>query len=170
MNSMVHATAIVATPLQVFGLLLLTRFQGDRPLTQLALVFYAFGAVAIVSAATMSGLVMQQLTEAAHTPGASTTGIDFQSLANQTHWLNQGFANVYTGLASLAVLIWSLSWQGASAWIMRGVGVLLAGGILAWQLSGTLVLNVHGMAAVAFAQMLWMLLAATMMLRAKRAP
>ena len=48
----------------------------------------------------MSGFVMTQLVDAAHTPGASRTEIDFQSLADLTHWQNQAYANVYTGLAA----------------------------------------------------------------------
>lgn len=165
LNSLVHATAIVATPVLFFGTLALSRFLGaDRPLVQLALCLYGFASVAIIGAATMSGLVMQEIVEAAHTPGASHTGLDFQSLANETHWINQGFAQVFTGLASLAVLLWSIAWRG---WGVRILGLVLSLAVLGWQLSGTMELNVHGMGAVVLTQTVWMITAAVMMLRAK---
>lgn len=163
MNSMVHATAIFSTPILFFGTLALSRFLGaDRPLVQMALVFYGFASVAIIGAATMSGLVMQQLMEAAQTPGARDTGVAFQSLAQETHWINQGFAHVYTSLASIAVLLWSIAWRG---WIVRIIGLALSLAVLAWQLSGTMTLDIHGMGAVVLSQMIWMVLVAAMMLR-----
>lgn len=163
-NVIVHAVAVLATPLLVFGAFALTKLI-DRPLAGLALSFYVFGCVAIMSAATMSGFVMTQLVDAAHTPGASRTGIDFQSLANLTHWQNQAYANVYTGLAAIAMLLWSAAWRGAT--VQRILGVIVGGGTLAWMLTGTLTLNIHGMMAVTLGQAIWMLFAASKMMRAQ---
>lgn len=161
LNVIVHAAAVLAMPLLVFGAWALTKLI-DRPLAALALVFYAFGCVAVMSAAIMSGFVMAQLVDAAHTPGASRTGIDFQSLANLTHWQNQAYANVYTGMAALAVLMWSIAWRGAP--VQRVLGIFIAGGTLAWMLTGTLTLNIHGMLAVTLGQAVWVLFAAQKML------
>jgi hypothetical protein len=163
-NVIVHAVAVLATPLLVFGAFALTKFI-DRPLAGLALSFYVFACVAIMSAATMSGFVMTQLVNAAHTPSASRTGIDFQSLANLTHWQNQAYANVYTGLAAIAVLFWSMAWRGAT--VQRVLGLIVGGGTLAWMLTGTLTLNIHGMMAVTLGQAIWMLFAASRMMTAK---
>lgn len=165
-NVIVHAVAVLATPLLVFGAWALTKLI-DRPLGALALSFYAFGGVAIMSAAIMSGFVMTQLADAAHTPGASRTGVDFQSLANLTHWQNQAFANVYTGLAAIAVLLWSIAWRAAP--VQRVLGLMVGGGTLAWMLTGALTLNVHGMLAVTLGQAAWMLFAARKMLGATKA-
>lgn len=164
LNEIVHAVAVLATPLLVFGAFALTKVIG-RPLAGLALASYVFGCVAVMSAATMSGFVMTQLVDAAHTRGASRTGIDFQSLANLTHWQNQAYANVYTGLAAIAVLLWSIAWRDAP--LQRVLGVVVGGGTLAWMLTGTMTLNIHGMMAVVLGQAVWMLFAASAMMRAK---
>ncbi|HVV34263.1 MAG TPA: hypothetical protein VHC73_13640 [Vitreimonas sp.] len=164
LNVVVHAVAVQATPLLVFGAFALTQMIG-RPLGGLAFAFYLFACVAILSAAIMSGFVMTMLVEAAHTPGASRTGIEFQGIANLTHWQNQAYANVYTGLAALAVLLWSIAWREAP--VQRVLGVVIGGGTLAWMLTGTLTLNIHGMLLVTLGQAVWMLFAARKMLPAK---
>lgn len=146
-----------------FGFVALTRFIGfQRPLAVLALTFYAFGTVAVMGAATMSGFVMPQLVEAAHAPGAAQTGVYYQGLAQLTHWLNQGFAHVHVALMSVALALYALAWpgKGVPAWAMRGLGLVVGVGVLAWQLSDTLVLNVHGMGAVVIAHGVWTLAAA----------
>ncbi len=167
LNEIVHAVAVLATPLLVFGAFALTKVI-DRPLAGLALAFYVFGCVAVMSAATMSGFVMTQLVEAAHTPGASRTGVDFQGLAELTHWHNQAYAGVYTGLAAIAVLLWSIAWRGAT--VQRALGIVVGGGTLAWLVTGTLTLNIHGMMAVTLGQGVWMLFAASAMTRPSKAP
>lgn len=161
-NVIVHAAALLATPLLAYGAFALTRLI-NRPLAGLALAFYMFGSASILSAAIMSGLVMTQLVESAHTPGAARTGIDFQSLADLTHWQNQAYANVYVGLASVAVLMWAIAWR--SALLTRVLGVIVGAGTLVWMASGALVLNIHGMMAVTLGQAVWWLLAARTMMQ-----
>lgn len=165
-NVIVHATAVLATPLLAYGAFELTRVIG-QPLGGIALAFYLFACAAIVSAATMSGFVMTSLVEAAHTPGASRSGIEFQGLANLVHWQNQAYANVYTGLAAIALVLWSAAWRAAP--VQRVLGIVVGGGTLAWMLTGTLTLNIHGMLAVTLGQAVWMLVAATKMMPAARA-
>jgi len=165
-NVIVHAVAVLATPLLVYGAFALTRLI-DRPLAGLAFAFYALACVAIMSAAIMSGFVMTMLVTTAHTPGASHTGIEFQGIANLTHWQNQAYANVYTGLAAIAVLLWSIAWRGAT--VQRVLGVIVGGGTLVWMLTGTLTLNIHGMLLVTLGQAVWMLFAARKMFDAKTA-
>lgn len=165
-NVVVHAVAVLATPLLVFGAFALTALIG-RPLAGLAFAFYLIACTAIVSAATMSGFVMTMLVDAAHAPGASQAGVPFQGLANLTHWQNQAYACVYTGLAAIAVLLWSIAWREAP--VQRVLGVAVGGGTLAWMLTGTLTLNIHGMLLVTLGQAAWMLFAAHKMLPAKNA-
>ena len=164
-NVVVHAVAVLATPLLAFGAFELTRVI-DRPLGWLAFAFYIVASAAIVSAATMSGFVMTSLAEAAQTPGASRTGIEFQGLANLVHWQNQAYANVYTGLAAIAVVLWSAAWRGAP--VQRALGIVIGGGTLAWMLTGTLTLNIHGMLAVTLGQAVWMLIAASKLMSTAR--
>ena len=161
-NVIVHAVAVVATPFLAYGAFALTKLIA-RPLAGLALAFYAFGCVAIMSAAIMSGFVMTQIVNSAHIPGAEGAGIDFQSLADLTHWQNQAYAYVYTGLAAIAVLMWSIAWREAA--LQRLLGFIVGAGTLAWMASGALVLNIHGMMAVTLGQAVWWLLAARAMMR-----
>ena len=72
---------------------------------------------------------------------------------------------MYTGLAALAVLLWSIAWREAP--VQRVLGVVIGGGTLAWMLTGTLTLNIHGMLLVTLGQAVWMLFAARKMLPAK---
>ncbi|MCX7357108.1 MAG: hypothetical protein NT015_03005 [Alphaproteobacteria bacterium] len=161
LNVIVHATAVLAMPLLVFGAWTLTKMI-NRPLGSLALAFYLFAGVAIMSAAIMSGFVMTQISMAANAPGASNTGLDFQSLANLTRWQNRSYANVYTGLSAIAVLLWSIAWRAAP--LQRILGIAIGGATLAWMLTGTLTLNIHGMLAVTLGQAVWMLVAARKMM------
>lgn len=162
LNSLVHGTAILAAPVLLFGAVALTQWLGfNRPLPLLALCFYAIGTAAVMGAASMSGLVMAQLVTAAHTHGAAASGVPFQGLANLTHWINQAFAHIHTAMMSIAVLLWSLAWP--KGWVIRVLGLVIGIGTLAWQLSGTLMLNVHGMGAVVLLQAIWTISAASVL-------
>lgn len=166
LNQVVHGTAMVAAPVLTFGAYVLARVMGlERPLPVLGLVFYLFGALVILIAAAMSGFIMPEIIEAAHTPGAAETGVDFQGLANITHWINQTFANMHTSFVALALLSWAIAWR--KGWVMKILGLVIALGQLAWQLSGTLTLNIHGMGAIVLLQAIWMISAGVLLWRGK---
>lgn len=156
MNGIVHGTAIVSAPVLAYGGYYLSRFIGRAP-AGLAGSLYVFALVASIVAATMSGLVAPVLVEG----GAETP----RTLWDFERALNQGFAHVYTGLASLAVALWGLAWRGH--WGLRGWGVIAGVGILAWQMSGTLTLDVHRMGAVVLLHASFLIAAGVAMLRAK---
>lgn len=163
LNQVVHGLAIVATPVLVFGAVQLSRWLGlERPLAVLGLSFYALGSVFIMLAAAMSGFVQSSIAEAAHDPDMA--GLPLHAMGDLTWFLNQAFSHTYTALASLAIVCWSLAWRGKG---MKVFGVIVSVGILAWQLSGTLSLNIHGMGAVVILQGLWLLLAGAALWRAK---
>jgi hypothetical protein len=152
----VHAVAIATTPVLTFGMFAVTRYLGATPVATLALVFYAFGALAVMLAATMSGLVAPRLIEA---------GADHDLL--RLSWsLNQAFATIHVGLFSAALLFYALAWgsKGVMSAVVQIAGFVIGLGVLAWLVSGTLTLNVHGMGAVVLAQGLWIGLAAVAML------
>lgn len=162
LNLIVHALAIGLAPILTFGFVAVTRSLGfDRPMPVLALVFYAFGAIAVVLAASMSGLVAPHLIEAYK--GASGTEKDMiHQLLHLEFGLNQAFAKVHVAMFSAAILLFALAWSGQGMFgaVIRLVGVLVGVGILAWLGSGTLTLNVHGMGAVVLVQSIWTVLAA----------
>jgi hypothetical protein len=158
----VHAIAIGGAPLLTFGAFALTRSIGfDKPLASLGFVAYAFGAVAVMLAATMSGLVAPRLIET-----LSAASVSEQSLTHgllRLEWyLNQSFATLHVALFSAALIAWSLAWpdKGALAAAVQIVGLAAGAGILAWLFSGALTLDVHGMGAVVLAHGAWFALAA----------
>src|SRR5438045_7019002 len=78
MNHMVHGVSLAAQPVVFLGLLGLWRSSRSDVATA-ALVFYAFGIVAILSAATLSGFVAPDL-------------VTDRLLLGYTYELNQAFA------------------------------------------------------------------------------
>jgi len=156
----VHALAIASTPVLTFGMFALTRYLTATPAATLAFVFYVFGALAVMLAASMSGLVAPRLIEA----GAS------HDLLRFGWYLNQAFATIHVGMFSAAILFYALAWGSKSlmAAVVQIAGFIIGLGILAWLVSGTLTLNVQGMGAVVFAQGLWIVLAAVAMLTQPR--
>lgn len=156
----VHAIAIATAPVLTFGMFSLTRHLGATPAATFAFVCYAFGALAVMLAASMSGLVAPRLIEA----GAS------HDLLRFGWYLNQAFANLHVAMFSIAILFYALAWpaKGATAAAVQFLGFIVGLGILAWLVSGTLTLNVHGMGAVVLAQGLWIMFAAVTMLTQTR--
>lgn len=157
----VHAVAIGAAPVLTFGLFAFTRSIGfDKSAASLAFFFYLFGALAVMLAATMSGLVAPRLIELQIANPADQAAI--HNLLRLEWLLNQAFATLHVALFSIAIVLWALAWSGRGllAAALQAVGLIVGVGILAWLVSGTLTLNVHGMGAVAFAQGAWLILAA----------
>ncbi|MFO1186555.1 MAG: hypothetical protein U1E87_03320 [Alphaproteobacteria bacterium] len=152
-----------------FGFFAAARNLGfDRPIPVLAFVCYAFGAMSVLLAASMSGLVAPRLIEAR----AGATGNEEEMIHQLLHLeyaLNQAFATLYVGLVSAAILLFTLAWsgQGFLGATVRLLGVVVGAGMFAWLVSGTLKLNVHGMGAVVIAQGVWTILAAFALLARK---
>jgi hypothetical protein len=177
LNAIVHGTALAMNPVLLFGFWQLSDWIGARALARVALCFYALGAVLVVLAGSMSGLVIPEIISVAHhAPGALIPGpVDphtLQPLANYSVWLNRIFAGVHAVYFAVAMLLWSIAWSrnGALSWIVRSVGVLVGLGIIAWAVSGTMTLEAqHGALLVTVVQMLWTLLAAAAMLTGQKA-
>jgi len=153
----VHAAAIGVAPVLSFGFFALTRNIGfDRWAAVLGFMFYLFGALAVMLAASMSGLVAPRLIEA----GAN------HDLLRFGWYLNQAFATAHAAMFSVAILLYALAWpgKGVLGFAVQIVGFMAGLGILAWLFSGTLTLDVHGMGAVVLAQGAWIILAAFAML------
>lgn len=164
LSGAVHASAMMLIPVMTLGFLALTlRLAATHaPLSFLAFAFFAFASVANMMAATMSGFLKPQLVSAAtQTQRGLLMAIDF------AFSLNQAFANVFVFLSASAICLWALAWpvRGMSGWAMRGGGLIAGLGILAWQASGSLTLNVHGMGAVVLAEAIWSIAVAIAMLR-----
>jgi hypothetical protein len=158
----VHAVAIAVAPLLTFGAFVLTRSIGFAVApAALAFFLYLFGALAVMLAATMSGLVAPRLIEAQ----LAATGADqsmVHALLRLEWYMNQAFATLHVALFSGAIVLWALAWPGRGilAAAIQVIGLIAGLGVFAWLVSGTLTLDVHGMGAVVLAQGAWLVLAA----------
>jgi hypothetical protein len=166
-SDLVHGAALFSAPLLVYGHWRLTCFVGaDRPSAALALSFYAFGAVAVMIAATISGLVSTSAIEAAHTAQGADREV-FGKIAHLSVWLNRGFAAVHIGLFSVATVLYALAWpaRGVVGQLFKLSGYASGIGVLGWLLSGALHIGVPSMVIVVVTQGFWPAIAACVMLR-----
>lgn len=165
-GKVVHGVAIALVPVLVFGFYAFTRRIGfERPLAVLAFITYALGGITVMIAATMSGLVAPMLIEGRRSGEFSADMA--HGLAHLEWYMNQSFATLHVALFSGAFVLWAIAWpgKGLMSGVFRILGLIVGAGVFAWLVSGTLVLNVHGMGAVVLAQSLWTLLAAIALLR-----
>ncbi len=152
----VHGLAIVGVAMTFLGLLALTRrLTTDNRLPLAAMVAYGFAAVAILSAACMSGFVGADLL------GRMVEGDPkletWQTLLAYTFRLNQGFSAIYTVGACVAVALWSVAaLRNRRLPFALGIYGLAVGLALPAALfAGALTLDVHGFGLVVFAQAVW---------------
>lgn len=165
----VHALAIATAPILTFGFFVFTRSIGfNNAAASLAFSFYAFGAIAVMLAATMSGLVAPRLIELQIANPSDQALI--HGLLRLEWFLNQSFATLHVALFSVAIVLWAMAWpeKGILAAAIQIVGLIVGVGVIAWLVSGTLKLDVHGMAAVVLAQGTWIVLAAVGLLVRER--
>jgi len=154
-NHVVHGVALAAQPVVFLGLLGLWRSLRSDAATA-ALVFYAFGIVAILSAATLSGFVA---------PDVVTDRV----LLGYTYELNQGFAKVSVAAIGASLILW-----GVALWAIgrRGfarlpaaasviIGAVLALGVL----TGWLRVTASGIVIVTLLQGVWIVFVAAHLLR-----
>jgi hypothetical protein len=152
----VHIFAIISTPVAFLGALALARHM-DSPnrLAMSALAIYGFALVAIVSAATFSGLVaipiLQKIVE------QPQSAAQWEGFATYSGIVNQGFARIYTILASIAIALWSVQIV-RTRMLPRAAGIyglVIAPVIFIAVASGHVRLDVHGFGAVVLLQAIW---------------
>ncbi len=167
LNVTVHSLALVAVPTLFLGLLGLARRLGPSEVTTAALVAYGFGAVAIMSAAVASGLVVTAVVDQVFTGPVEARAMN-QVLLTYTHLLNQGFAKVNLVASSVAVLLFSAGiWRSGRLTRAAAVaGTVIGAGLLLAFFFGGLRLDAHGFGIVTFAQSLWLIWLGVLLCRA----
>lgn len=167
----VHILAIISLPITFFGLLGFCRRLGlENPLTSLGLIVYGFGSVAIMSAATLSGLVGPVLTRKILESDEATKKILY-AILKSNYELNQGFDKIFVVAVGVAIIAWSILLLKKSKFmqITAIVGFLVGAFALIGTFSGYLKMDIHGFGAFIFAQSVWLILAAVFMIRAEKA-
>ena len=148
-NHMVHGVSLAAQPVVFLGLLGLWRSLRSDVATA-ALVFYAFGIVAILSAAVLSGFVAPEV-------------VAERPLLFYTGQLNQGFAKVSVAAIGASLILWGVALRFARLPAAAGgiIGAVLVLGVL----TGRLHLSASGIVIVTLLQGIWIILVAALLLR-----
>jgi heme A synthase len=173
MSGIAHSIALVSFLLLFLGAIGLTRRLASREnpanpdrLALVALAVYAFAAVALMLATSVSGFII---------PGVMRHMM-LDSAANAPQWrlvidaifqFNQAFARIYSVAASLAILLWSIAAlrHGGISRAISIYGCVISPVIIILIAVGHLRLNVHGMAIVVLAHAIWLIIAAIELLR-----
>ena len=156
----VHVLAISGLPFAFLGATALSRkIDSPNRVALVALVIYGFSLVAVMIAASMSGLVMPLLFRrmVAHGPDAD----QWRMLVDYTHSINQSFAQIGAVGASVAILLWSFVMiKRRLLSVALGIyGLLLALIIVICLFAGKLNLELHGFRIITLAQSTWFLIA-----------
>lgn len=163
----VHALAIAGIPFSFLGALALTR-QLDSPgrLALGALVSYGLGLVAVMIAATMSGLVGPDVFRQIIAQGPERES--WQIISKYTFFINQAFAQIFVVASSAAIAGWSLAIvrQRALAAPLGWYGLILAPAVVLAMTTGTLRLDVHGFGLIIFGEAIWFIVAGILLRRA----
>jgi hypothetical protein len=160
LNTAVHSLALLCVPVLFLGGLVLTRrlMSPDR-YSVVALVFYGFSLVAVMSAAVASGLIAPGLIKLImDADGASNTSVSqaWRVAFNYNGFINQAFAKVFVVSSCIAMLFWSLAMQRQNIWNSVAVyGICLAPIAILALVSGHLSLGVHGFGMVVVLQAIW---------------
>jgi heme A synthase len=172
-SGIAHSIALVSFLLLFLGAVGLTRRLASREvpgnpdrLALAALAVYAFAAVALMLATSVSGFII---------PGIMRQMIH-DAVANAPQWklviyavfqFNQAFARIYSVAASLAILLWSISAlrNGGLSRTISIYGCVIAPVLTILIAVGHLRLDVHGMAIVVVAHAIWLIVAAIELLR-----
>lgn len=152
----VHALAITGLPVSFAGALALThRIDSHLRLALFGLIIYGLGLIAVMIAATMSGLVTPDILRqsVSHTAAADQS----HSLMAYTHTINQGFARIGTIAFSAAIFLWSIVIVKERAMpVGLGIyGLVSAIAIVIGVVSGRLDLELHGFRIVTLIQAIW---------------
>ena len=152
-NHLVHGVSLAAQPVVFLGLLGLWRSLRSDAATA-ALVFYAFGIVAILSAAVLSGFVAPEV-------------VADRPLLFYTGQLNQGFAKVSVAAMGASLILWGAAlWRiGGFARLPAAAGVIVGAVLALGIVTGWLPLTVVGIVVVTLLQGIWIILVAAHLLR-----
>lgn len=158
LNLAVHSLAILGAPMALYGCFVLTRrLAMTDPVAELALAFYGVSTVATLMAATASGMLAPALIGALRSADPDASAITLAILRYNVS-LNQAFAKIIVGTASIAIGLWSYVIVRRRVMNRRAgiYGCVIAVLALLALLSGQLRMDIHGFGAIVLAHGIWM--------------
>ncbi len=167
LNVAVHTLALVCVPILFLGALGLTqRLASPNRLALSGLVLFGFAEVAVMIAASASGLIAPGLFR--HMSGADPAAADaWRAVMALNGHLNQAFALIFTVASSVAIVLWSAAILKTSTFA-RALGIygcILGPLTILGVLSGHIRLNVHGFGLVVLGQAIWFVTAGVLLCR-----
>jgi heme A synthase len=175
MSAVAHSLAMVSFLVLFLGAMGLTRHLAAREapvepdrLALSGLVVFAFAAVALLLATSVSGFIVPAIMRHMARDVAAN-GPQWRIAIESTFQFNQAFARIYSVAASVAVVLWSASAlrNGGLNRAIAIYGCVVPVALIVLIGVGHLRLNVHGMAIVVAAHALWFVFAGIQLLREK---
>lgn len=160
LNVTVHALALFCTPIIFLGTIGLTqRLDSRNRLALSALVFFGFADVAVMIAATASGLLMTGLMHHVHSAAPSMADSYRVALQLIGH-INQSFALIFVIASSIAITLWSVAiLKGTTfARALGTYGCILGLISILAVVSGHIRLDVHGFGLIVLGQAAWFII------------
>ena len=156
-SALAHSLAMVSSLIVVLGAFGLTRrLAAPDRLAFSGFVVFVFAAIAVLIATAVSGFIVPNIMRHMVKDVASNAP-QWHIVIDAIFQINQAFSRIYSVAASLSIALWSISAlrNGGLSRAIAIYGCVLAPLIVIAISSGRLVLNVHGMAIVVFAQAIW---------------
>jgi hypothetical protein len=172
LNVAAHSLALVCIPILFLGAALgLTKFlHAPNRLALASLVLFGFAEVAVMNAATVSGLIVPGVFHhMTAEPGLADTWRAIMQLCGH---MNQAFALIFVVASALAIVLWSVA-------ILRGkllsrplglYGCVLGPILILVVVFGHLPLNVHAFGMITLVLAIWFIAAGVQLCQKKNDP
>lgn len=163
----VHALAMLAQPLLVSGMLVVTdRLRVRRELAMTGLVTFAFASFAVIIAAAASGFIAPAAVRGlggADDPARS----GMMNALHYTGLLNQAFARLHVLFSCVAIMLWSAAMLAGRelSRALGAYGIVMGAALLAAVFGAGMRLDIHGYGLVVLAQASWFTRAALVLRR-----
>ena len=168
-NGWVHGTLIALYLMLVAGFYGLSRQLGlSRPRVALAMVFYAAGVAAMMSAAVINGFALAMFA-GRYAQFAPDHAAAIGSSINLAGSISATWAGIGATATSAAIVAWSsaIIGRGGATRVIGGLGILLGIATAALLVTGTLILNVHGFLLLVMTQAIWTVVIGVQLIRGR---
>lgn len=166
MDRLAHSLAILGTWLVLTGIVGLSRMLGlQRPPVMAALLAFALPTFGLMIAATFDGFVLPSLAEQ-WADADNIARADLKQLMRFCVLTASSLTRVYLLLGAVAMSLWS--WAAYLDRLSRALpwsGAVVAAAAIAMLIGGPAYISVHEVLALVVGQTVWMLLAASLMIR-----
>jgi|GEM_PF-2487247 len=165
-NALVHGSLVALLLVMFYGLSVFAkRLECRHPWALFGTILFAFGVMALASAAVLSGLVVPAFV-AQYADGSAADIEIVRHLVRLVYAIVISATRVGVVAVSSAVLVWALALLGYRNG-MAAIGLVAGGLLLVALASGHLAMDVHGMMFFALAQAAWSITVGVALIRGK---